>query len=238
MKFWYSFLLILLLGVSRQGYAQTIQGMVVDSAAKQSIAFVNIKFLTQKSNLVTNAKGQFILALTKTQLLHDTVVFWCIGYRPDTVACLNLKDNMVVHLAQGMQALKGVTVRSRKSNVDSLQLRADFKQVFEFRKYKVIEAFSLTSINVDKLYAALSKKNKNKKKLRQILLNDEKRNYIDSRFNKRAIIKVAALNDEQMQLFMDKYRPSYNMLIKFSDYDLMIYIKKSLAQHTGVNPPL
>jgi hypothetical protein len=138
MKFWYSFLLILLLGVSRQGYAQTIQGMVVDSATKQSIAFVNIKFLTQKSNLVTNAKGKFILALTKTQLLHDTVVFWCIGYRPDTVACLYLKDNMVVHLAQGALSLKGVTVKSRKSNVDSLQLRADFKEVFKLENTRLL----------------------------------------------------------------------------------------------------
>jgi len=224
-------LLILILGLNKQGYAQITQGMVVDSATKQSIAFVNIKFLTQKINSVTNAKGQFTLAISKTQLLHDTVVFWCMGYRPDTLPCLNLKNNMVVHLAQSARALNAVIVKSRKSKADSLQLRSDFKQIFEFRKYKVIEAFNLTSINVDILYASLSKKSRNKKKLRQILLNDEKRNYIESRFNKRTIFNLATLNDEQMQVFMDKYRPSYNVLVKFSDYDLMMYIKTSLAEY-------
>jgi len=233
MKYWCRFFLLLLLGIGSHGYTQTIKGIVVDSATKQSIAFVNIKFLAQKSNLLSNAKGQFGLSLTKTQLLHDTVVFWCMGYQPDTISCINLKDNMVVHLAQSAQVLKAVTVKSRRSNADSMQLRTDFKQVFEFRKYKVIEAFSLTSINVDILYASLSKKNKNKKKLRQILLNDEKRNYVDSRFNKRAITKLATLNDEQMQIFMDKYRPPYNMLVKLSDYDLMMYIKASVLQYNS-----
>jgi hypothetical protein len=238
MKFWYSitFSLIFAIG-SKQCDGQTLHGIVVDSAQKTPLGFVSIKFVHSNISSVSDSKGNFKLILTKAQLLHDSIEFKVVGYQPDTIPCLKLTNNMVVQLAINSHALKAVTVKSRKSSVDSLQLRSDFKEVFEFRKYKVIEAFSLTSINVDKLYASLSKKNINKKKLRQILLNDEKRNYIDSRFNRRAITQVANINDYDLPNFMNIYRPSYQTLSKFSDYDLLVYIKKCLKEYSNTNQP-
>ncbi len=50
---------------------------------------------------------------------------------------------------------------------------------------------------------------------------------IDKRFNKEVVKRLTDLTEEQLQPFMDSYRPSLDQLTAWNDYDLINYIKKS-----------
>jgi hypothetical protein len=62
---------------------------------------------------------------------------------------------------------------------------------------------------------------------------------IDKRFNRSVVKQVANLTDEQVEQFMEIYRPSYDQLSKWNDYDLINYIKTSAQQlKEGKAPPV
>ena len=220
------FLTFLACGWAQTLYAQAliVKCTVLDSVTKEPLPYASYRLKKQQTLLVADAKGNLELVLNKA-ILHDTLVFTYKDHRELQIAVFKLKSNDVVMLAPKWRILDEVTVRSRTAKEDSLALRKEFTKAFIYRKPKVIEAFSLTSINVDILYASLSKKNKQKKKLRAILQRDELDNYIDSRFNRRNILKIAKLDSVQMQNFMTKHRPSYPDLKKLTDYELLQYIK-------------
>ncbi|WP_295767859.1 hypothetical protein [uncultured Mucilaginibacter sp.] len=201
---------------------------VVDSVTKEPLPYTSYSLKRQKGILVTDAKGRFKLMLSRT-IQHDTLIFTYSAYKEVQIPVLKLKANDVILLPPKGRLLKTVIVKNRTAKEDSLAMRKEFAKDFVFTKPKVIDAFSLTSINFDILYASLSKKNKQRKKLRAILERDELDNYVDSRFNRRNILRLVKLDSIQLRTFMTRHRPSYTNLKKLTDYELFEYIKRAAA---------
>ncbi len=59
------------------------------------------------------------------------------------------------------------------------------------------------------------------------LLNDEEYNYVDHVFSKEKVQSLTSLKGDSLQNFMNEYRPSIKELKQMTDYQLILYIKKS-----------
>jgi hypothetical protein len=97
-------------------FSQSHQGKVIDSRTKLPVPYTSIKEKHRKTQAVANADGQFELS---PELFsgQDTVIFSCVGYKPQSVAVRTLSATTVIILNPVIYQLKPVDVTS-KGNTD------------------------------------------------------------------------------------------------------------------------
>lgn len=77
------------------------------------------------------------------------------------------------------------------------------------------------------LYELFGKTPNQAKRFQKFAKTETEQIDIDKRFTKALIKENTDLKDEQIQPFMDSYRPSFDQMKNWNDYDLINYIKKS-----------
>ncbi len=81
------------------------------------------------------------------------------------------------------------------------------------------------------LYSLFSKRAKNMYKLQGTIEADYREAEIDYRYTAHVVTKLTGLTGKTLLDFMAHYRPSYEFISKASDYDLILFIKKSYQQY-------
>ena len=216
--------------------AQTISGRVLaDSANRPITATVSTHSGHQTS---TNASGDFTIQVSGP---GDTVKILAIGYKPYALPMWSLAErNIVIRLKQVSILLKEVAVKAaRNHKKDSMALRKDYSQVFNYEPPKVKDAFvsppsnvpfAFVSIDLLTLFQAATRKSDPKYKLKKELLRDEEADYVRTRFNRGLVTRVTHLQGDSLNLFIDKYYPKADWVRKASDYDMIQYIKAKVLE--------
>lgn len=88
-------------------------------------------------------------------------------------------------------------------------------------------ALAMVTSPITGLYELFGKTPKQAKHFQQFSKLETEQLSVDRRFTKSLIQQVTDLKDEQIQPFMDSYRPSYEKLAAWNEYDLINYIKTS-----------
>lgn len=142
----------------------------------------------------------------------------------------NLHDKDTIDLIQIPIELKEVKIY-HDSRKDSIEKRKIYEKEFNYKPFELSKAIVVSplgiGVNIDKLYGALSKKNKSAKKLKAMLIKDEQEKFVDRVFSKKLISQCTNLKNEQLDTFRATFRPDYFTVKKMSQYELMIYIKNS-----------
>ena len=245
---------ILFMLLSVQVYAQQVNGIVLDKATGQPIPGAVIK--KASTIQLSSSNGNFTLT---NPHIGDSVRFTLLGYQTYyLVLGAPGKDTIRVYLAPNSILLNSVNIHARHDpKIDSLQNRKEFANVFSYTAPTFMDAFvkvdpyayipnnyitapnSTTSlVGIDLLsIAGLFGKNKTPaSKLHQLALDNEKINYIDQRFSKEKIVELTNLHGDALVDFMYLYRPEIGALKKMSEYDLVMYIKKSFDQYKFGKP--
>lgn len=229
-------------------FAQRLNGRLIDRYTKQPIAFANI--VTAASSTSSSADGTFVLSN-----LHpgDEVVVSSVGYKLYKFNYSNTKpDTITIYLSQFSVVLRDVTVRGGGGyKSDSLRNRKDFASVFndkgttfndifitrdygKYVPYNYIDAphSTATLLSVDLLQVAslLGKNKAPETKLQKTLIADEQGNYVDHVFSRQKVIAITSLKGDSLRDFMNDYRPAVAQVKKMTDYDMVLYIKKSYGQ--------
>ena len=88
-------------------------------------------------------------------------------------------------------------------------------------------ALSMVTNPLTGLYELFGKTPRQAKHFQEFAKNEIEQTNVDKRFNKNLIQQVTDLKEAQIQPFMDSYRPSFDQLSAWNDYDLINYVKKS-----------
>ncbi len=88
-------------------------------------------------------------------------------------------------------------------------------------------ALSMVTNPLTGLYELFGKTPRQAKHFQEFAKNEIEQTNVDKRFNKNLIQQVTDLKEAQIQPFMDSYRPSFDQLSVWNDYDLINYVKKS-----------
>lgn len=146
--------------------------------------------------------------------------------------------------------LADVKVISRNYKQDSINTRAEYADIFNYKKEKLnmgnnklrekayfmgqefdldTKDKKLSLLDVGSLASVLStKKNKEKKRYQAFAINNEKAGYVEHRFTPAIVEKYGNIhNDDSINAFIKKYAPSYDSLIKMNELDLGMYIINS-----------
>jgi hypothetical protein len=222
-------LFFLLSGIS--AHAQKVTGVVTDKATKQPIIGAIVKAETATTR--TNQLGQFEIILPH---LADSLKITAVGYKALFVAAGKPNILLNVELEPKINNLNEVTVRGDRSfKKDSLANRADFARQFNYKGPRVIDAFTgnglnfypgeFLSVNLLVLVQALTKKSTPEYKFNKILIRDEHEQFVDEKFNRGNVSRITGLNGDTLSVFLALYRPTYEMALKSTDYDMEVYIR-------------
>lgn len=207
-------------------YAQEkqIQGIVFDQSTKERIARVFVINTRTKANSYNNLKGEFTVNIR----LNDVLIFAKTGYFNDTVKVIALQT-LPVYLKRSSIALREVTIKDSALSAEKQREanKKEFSQAYGALANKDLLTVGSNGagIGIDAIYNMLSRRGRNATKLREIIDRDYKAKVVDNRFNPIIVGGITGLKGEQLNSFMYRYRPGYNLVVMLNDYDFISYIK-------------
>ncbi|RFM30317.1 peptidase associated/transthyretin-like domain-containing protein [Deminuibacter soli] len=226
-----------------QSYAQLqrwdIQGTVYDYTNKRPVEAVTV-LSTSGGVAITDTLGKYRVPVRQ----GDSIWFSYLGkntmkYRVDTIentAAFEIALHVDIHL------LPEVRVRSSNYKFDSVQNRLDYAKIFNYRKPRLTTSSnppstytpgSLTvGLDLDAIIDMFRvKKMRSMMALQKRLLQQEQDKYIDHRFTKRLVRQLTNADSTNVDIFMNTYRPSYELLQLFNDLELGYYIQQSYKNY-------
>lgn len=222
-------LLVLIAGNAVQAQ-KLIWGYVKDSITNEPIEMASITNTRNNNTVITNQKGLFKIEVSKNDILSVAAV----GYYFDTVlysGIISATDTITLFLKPISRSLNDVTVQNTGVNqysLDSLRRIREFTEKMVSPPVKSVElANSGAGIGIS--LNRLSKREKLKRNAIRIFNNSEKQAYVDYRFSTAIVNKYSGLKGEELQVFMQRYRPSYEWLRKNpKEEDVKYYINEKL----------
>jgi hypothetical protein len=222
-------LIAITLSISATAQNKLVWGYLRDSATRLPIPLASVKNLSTGQTVMTNNDGRFRINLSKNQYLG----FAAVDYHFDTLqysAKRQGQDTLQLVLRPLAHSLGNVTVTARGMNRyqrDSVERRNEFlKDVGHMQPVMAQPAYGAgVAISLDHF----SKKEKNKRKSYDFYEENEKEEYINYRFPAELVTEFTGLKGEQLQDFMQRYRPEYEWLRKHtSEEDIKYYLNDKL----------
>ena len=195
---------------------------------------VLIKNISENIHAISDERGGFTISAQT----GDTIITSGEYFINDTLLVADNRD-LIIQLHKNPLMLKEVVINGKAVTPASTyeENKKEYKDIYVKgdKSHIVSVSVGLTpgiAINIDKVYNALSKQGKDARKMQRTLTKDYKNSIVDKRFNPIAA-KITGYKGEQLNDFVLNNRPSYEMVIKASDYDIARYIKAKMNKEEG-----
>ena len=200
----------------------TMRGRIAEATGNAPLAGVRIENLHTKARTFSDSAGNFSLPVGKDELIE----FFAPGFQVlrlrTPVGSLPSFHSLV--LQQKTISIAEVEVRRRglDPRTDSLRSRELYGTALDFPE--------LTGLDVVRHpFSALSKRNRQIWAFQKEYAVFQQQKFIDYVFNPRLVQELTGLTGEAAQRYMLRYRPSYEQIRGWSEYDFYSYVKRTGA---------
>jgi hypothetical protein len=208
----------------------SIKGKVYDKEFMQPLASVSV-LSTSGKGTATDSLGNYTLSISPTDSIWFSYLNKpTIRYPASTISNKEAFD-IALHIP--VSALKEINILPRHYTTDSLQNRANYARIFNYKK----PTFAITApasgglgvgLDLDQLIGMFQfGKNRRMIAFQQRLIREEQDKYVDHRFTKLLVKKITSLSGQKLESFMLHIRPSYEFVQNATDYELAAYIKRN-----------
>jgi len=224
--------LLFIFAFSAIGFAQQdLVGKTIKRGGTEILIGVTVINLNQKKSNMSDMGGNYkIPALT-----GDTIVFSSAGYQPDTVIVSSymFAENWLVDLRPNVHVLPTANVDEISNyQIDSLKRRDEYRALLD-KKHPIKLFDEKTPDDAPGLFISpvdyYSKTEKDKRRLKRRLKQQEEDYYIDYKFPPTRVAILTRLTGDSLQLFLRLYRPSYKFCRKANSEDILLYINDKLV---------
>lgn len=219
--------------------AQTfVHGRTVDLSTGNIISLATVTNLNKGKSVVSNYSGRFTIMAEPGNLLVTSFS----GYDFDTIRVTPeiLGDTIIIKMNVLGTMLPNATVRANSKyssyQLDSMERRLQHAGLLSKKNLKAIDGpvegsgFGI-SFSLDRY----SKREKQKRKAKDLFEMMEEEAYINFRFADKKITRYTGLKDDGVVEFMNLYRPAYDWLRKHPrDEDVVEYINSKLKAYRKV----
>lgn len=202
---------------------QSLEGIVYDKDTKRRLGEVQVRNLNTQKYIYNDARGEFKTAVKA----GDILVFKKTGYFSDTIT-YNNQSAIIVNLKENVSAIETVTVIGRKNPDDVLnEIKRDYGKAFELSQPGDIFSVGMTGagLNINSLYNMVSKEGKNARRFTQFIGKLHEENIIDFYFTPELVRSLVGLEGEDLKVFMQLFRPTYEFVTTSNYYEMVKYIK-------------
>ena len=216
-------LMLLLLTVTPSTYAQQsigVSGIVVEKGGSARLSDVNVINLRTKKRAQTNTFGVFIIEAS----VGDSLSLTKTGYGPIKTV-LQTAEDILIEMQAGL-TIETVVVSRMSKEAEMRDMLDDYRKKGVYNGGKNTVGTYLGS-PATALYNLFGRDAKNAKRFANLMDRELEEGHVDRVFNKTTVRSVIGLDGDELQSFMDMYRPSYSMVRNWGQYDFMHYVKRS-----------
>lgn len=206
-----------------------VKGTVFDSSGIYRIEAVTV-MSTGGHITMTDSLGNYKIPVAE----KDSIWFSFLGKPTPKYPVLKIADVTQFDIALRLKTdiMAEVKIRSHSYRLDSIQNRKDYAKIFNFQRPNIGTMTSIgptgAGIDLDELIRVFQfKRNRATQKFQQRLLEEEREKFVDHRFNKALVRRLSGLDGDELNRFMQQYRPTYGFAAYTSEYDFQLYIKKA-----------
>lgn len=226
------FILILLCGgvAAKAQTVYNIRGYVCSKNSTIRLAGVHIINKHSKATLLTDDQGVFSIQAAK----DDTLEFSKPGFTTMQQVILSSAD-VVIAMQQN--------INLSQVNIQGQSTKQELNNVMDGYRRKGVyyngnpPALSMIASPVNGLYEMFGKEPGRARRFAAYAKQEEEAAQDDTKYNKELVKKITDLPDDEIQKFMNAYTPSHEDLQKWSSYDIIVYIKKSLESYKKYGAP-
>lgn len=208
-----------------------LKGVVFKEGTTQRMAKVLVADLTSGGISTTDDLGTFQLKCS----IGDTLLFRQKDYADKKVAVVS-ENTLMVYMQTNIN-LSQVNIKglSKKQELQQVMGEYNSQGIYAGGKPSVASAI-LSPLNG--LYDLLGSGPKQARRFQRYANNELESAAVDRRFTRPLVTRITGLKDDSLQLFVQNYRPSYEDIKAWNDYDLINYIKRSYQDFKkGTRPP-
>jgi len=159
----------------------------------------------------------------------DSLIFSHLGYISDTVVVSSgmFSERQTIELNMQISYLQSVDVdEMARYRLDSLSRREDYDYIFSGKNNKPLWDNKLSGDGRGVNFSPIghwSSHEKQKRKLKESLIKDDKEEFIYYKFSRR-VPGLTGLKGDSLIRFLNKYKPSYDYCVHTSSLDMLVYI--------------
>ena len=217
--------------------AQTLKGIVMELNSSKPIDQVEVKNLTTKRSIETNSSGEFSIDIKLNELLS----FHYPGYRVDTLFVTDLEFKRIyLTPIPGFNILKDVEITELSDVQLDEQIRITEQQGKIVGTAGGGEATrdggqrrGGIAISPSRLFG---KEAKEARRFHDLLIAEKKDRAIMFKFNPLLITSITPLSGKDLDLFIVKYKPSYEFIEKSDEEQIRLYIMDSFKEFNNLSP--
>ncbi|MBE8722138.1 hypothetical protein [Sphingobacterium pedocola] len=199
----------------------SLSGLVLDKGNGSRIADVNVVNLRTKKRAITSSYGVFYIEAS----VGDSLSLTKTGFGSIKTVIYTMED-LLLEMQSGIH-LETVVVsrRSREQEMSDILRDYEKKGIYNGGKNSV---GTYVGSPATALYNLFGREAKNMKRFGKFMDREVDELQVDRIFSKAKIAEITGLSGDDLQNFMDLYRPSLSMAQNWGQYDLLDYVNRSL----------
>jgi len=198
----------------------TLSGLVLERGTSTRLADVNVTNLRNNRITRTSVYGVFTIEAA----VGDSLSFSKVGYGPVKTVVQTAED-ILIDMQAGLEIETIVVTRSTKeAELNSIMRDYEKKGIYNGGK----NTFgTYLGSPATALYNLFGREAKNAKRFEKFMDQELEQTKVDRIFNRTIVSQLTKLEGQDLQDFIDYYRPSYSSAMSWGQYDLMKYINNS-----------
>ena len=206
-------------------YAQqslTIKGIIFKKSTPDRISQAVVTDLKTQTVMMSDELGGFSIKA----FVGDTLQIIKTGYTPQKIAIVNNND-LVVYL-QPVIELNQVTIKSQSKQQELNEVMKEYRSQGVFNDAKSLPFWQFVNSPITAFYNLFGKTPAQARRFAEYAKNEQEASAVDKKYTKELVKSVTKMSsDDEVDKFMVAYRPSYENIKEWNDYQLIQYIKKN-----------
>lgn len=217
-------ILVILYGVPSRAAAQkrTVSGIVYEQGTPYRIGEVTVENTSARLRVKTNYMGEFTIAAAP----GDSLLIHKEGYADFSLPVRSSRSVVIQLIKMRQLAEVVITAPTKKEELD--EVREGYRKKGSFYMGRP-PALAYIFKPLTALYELFGRTPRQARRFQNFYENELEASETDRRFNKVFVGSMTGLRDKDLESFMRRYRPAFRDLSGWNDYDLMNYVRRSLA---------
>jgi hypothetical protein len=185
--------------------------------------------------LITDEKSQVVMmsdelgGFTIKASIGDTLLITKNNYAPEKVAVVNAND-LIIYM-QPVRQLKEVVIKEQSQKQELNEVMKQYGSQGIFNDGKSLPFWQFVNSPITGLYNLFGKTPARARRFAEFAKDEQQASVIDKRYTRELVKSITKLSDDDADKFMATYRPSYEDMTEWNDYQLIQYIKKEFAYY-------
>jgi hypothetical protein len=200
----------------------TINGALYRANTSDRVAQAVITDLKSNVVMMSDELGGFHIQVSK----GDTLLISKVGFTPQKSVVTGTGD-VLIYLTAAKQ-LAEVTIKDKSEKQEMADVVNEYRSKGLYFDGKPT-AWEFLNSPVTAVYELLGRDARNERHFIQYTKDESQAIEVDRRYTRKLVKQVTGLSDDNVTKFMQQYRPSYEDIRGWNDYDLISHIKKYLV---------